>query len=87
MSPVHDIYYAHSASQLHFSEPRAYLDIYSPGSTFRKDPDFYTMFFLDESSFGSTDRRLAKHRRDVLSPFFSRKALKDLEYVIQDKVT
>jgi hypothetical protein len=80
------IHHAHCASQLHFSEPKAYLDIYSPGSTFRKDPDFYEMFFINESSFSATDRRIAKHRRDVLLPLISRKALRELESVIQDKV-
>lgn len=72
--------------QLHFSEPRAYHDIYCPGSTFSKDPNFYKLFFVDGSTFTSIDKRLAKYRRDSLLPFFSRKALKQLEFVIQEKV-
>lgn len=72
--------------QLHFSDPRAYAAIYTHGSKFTKDPHFYTCFGEDETSFGYTDRREAKVRKDVLSPLFSRRSILKLEHVVQEKV-
>jgi len=89
LKPLHEKYgpvVRIGPNHLHFSEPSAYHDIYCQGSTFHKDPNFYKLFFIDESSFGSVDRRLAKTRRDALLPFFSRRALTKLESAIQEKV-
>ena len=88
--------------QLHFSEPRAYSEIYTAGSKFTKDPYvvaqydkydslssfsvFYAAFGLDESTIGFCDPKEAKIRRDIISPLFSRRAILKLEGVIQDKV-
>lgn len=73
-------------SQLHFTDLRAYAAIYTHGSKFTKDPHFYACFGEDESSFGYTDRREAKARKEVLSPLFSRRSILKLEHVIQEKV-
>ncbi|KAG7453091.1 cytochrome P450 [Guyanagaster necrorhizus] len=72
--------------QLHFSTPQAYFAIYSSQVKCKKDPKFYVAFNHDESSFGYTDPVLAKKRRDILSPFFSRRSILGLERIIQSKV-
>ncbi|KZP31904.1 cytochrome P450 [Athelia psychrophila] len=73
-------------NSLHFSDYRAYHDIYSPGSKFIKDRHYYNSFDQEECSFGWSDPQLAKARRDVLSPLFSRSAILKLENVVQEKV-
>jgi hypothetical protein len=72
--------------QLHFSDPEAFASIYRVGSTFTKDYRFYRAFMVDESSFALIDRHKSRMRRDLLSPFFSRRAILKLEGVIQQKV-
>ncbi|KAK0210181.1 cytochrome P450 [Desarmillaria ectypa] len=72
--------------ELHFSTPQAYFTIYSSQVKFIKDPYFYFAFNEDESSFGYTDRVLAKKRRDVLNPLFSRRSILRLEHIVQSKV-
>lgn len=71
--------------QLHFADPGAFDSIYGD-RRFPKDPAFYDSFLASEASFGSTDIRAAKARRDLLSPFFSRKSVLALENAIQDSV-
>ncbi|KAK0436273.1 cytochrome P450 [Armillaria borealis] len=73
-------------NELHFSNPQAYFSIYSSQVKFIKDPNFYFCFAQDESSFGFTDHAVAKKRRDVLLPFFSRRSILQLEGIIQSKV-
>ncbi|KZP06239.1 cytochrome P450, partial [Athelia psychrophila] len=73
-------------NSLHFSDYRAYHDIYSPGSKFIKDRHYYNSFNQEECSFGWSDPQLAKARKDVLSPLFSRRAILKLERVVQEKV-
>ncbi|KAK0466636.1 cytochrome P450 [Armillaria novae-zelandiae] len=73
-------------NELHFSNPQAYFSIYSSQVKFIKDPNYYFCFAQDESSFGFTDHAVAKKRRDVLLPFFSRRSILQLENIIQSKV-
>ena len=73
-------------TQLHFSDPRAYAQIYHSARKFTKDPYFYASFGQDESSFGFRDPHKAKIRKDIMSPLFSRRAILKLESVVQDKV-
>lgn len=75
-----------SPNELHFSDPRAYADIYTNGTKFTKDPRLYMSFHEDESSFTFTDPREAKTRRDILAPMFSRKSILKLEGVVTRKV-
>ncbi|TEB08824.1 cytochrome P450 [Coprinellus micaceus] len=70
---------------LHFSDVKAYDSIYTD-RRFPKDPAFYAAFLADEASFGCTDIKKAKTRRDLLGPFFSRKSVLKLESVIQEAV-
>ncbi|KZP31921.1 cytochrome P450 [Athelia psychrophila] len=65
-------------NSLHFSDYRAYHDIYSPGSKFIKDRSACLP--------GWSDPQLSKARKDVLSPLFSRRAILKLENVVQEKV-
>ncbi|KAK7464782.1 hypothetical protein VKT23_005989 [Stygiomarasmius scandens] len=72
---------------LHFVEPQAYADIYTHGTSFTKPSLLYNMFFnLKESSFGFKDPREARQRKQVLSPFFSRRAILKLKGFIQEKI-
>jgi cytochrome P450 len=73
-------------NELHFSDPKVFRDIYTSGSKLTKDPAFYHSFDGDESSFTLTDPNLAKIRRKVLEPLFSRRAVLKLEVVVQEKV-
>ncbi|KAF7983552.1 hypothetical protein HWV62_21130 [Athelia sp. TMB] len=58
-----------------------------------KDPEYlvrahqkvyYKSFTAEESTFGYADPKLAKGRRDILSPLFSKRAIAKLEHLIQD---
>ncbi|KAF8874994.1 cytochrome P450 [Infundibulicybe gibba] len=73
-------------NQLHFNDPEAYDAIYSPASKFTKDPRLYDSFNQSQSSFGFIDPQLAKNRKDVIRPLFSRRAILNLETVVQDAV-
>ncbi|KAF9057330.1 cytochrome P450 [Panaeolus papilionaceus] len=92
---VHHLEYLHSIygtvvrvgpNELHFSEPKAYGDIYSAGSTFTKDPAMYKCFGSAESVFGQTDFQVAQKRRQALGSLFSRRAILRLESDIQKRV-
>ncbi|TRM59007.1 cytochrome P450 [Schizophyllum amplum] len=74
------------ASELHFSEPDAYNDIYGFSKQFNKDPELYNAFDQNLSSFGQVDPAAAKARRETLGPLFSRQGIRRFEFVIQDKV-
>ncbi|KAF8870185.1 cytochrome P450 [Infundibulicybe gibba] len=73
-------------NQLHFNDPEAYEVIYSAASRFTKDPRLYDSLGEPESSFGYIDPQLAKIRKDVIRPLFSRRAILNLEPVVQDAV-
>ncbi|KAL1744938.1 cytochrome P450 [Schizophyllum fasciatum] len=73
-------------SELHFSEPDAFRDIYSFSTHFTKDPAFYSAFELPHSSLGQADPAAAKIRRDAMGPLFSRQGIRRVEVIIQDKV-
>ncbi|THU91036.1 cytochrome P450 [Dendrothele bispora CBS 962.96] len=71
---------------LHFNSLRAYFDIYKADSSVVKDPELYAVFGFDESSIGFIDPNASLMRRELLNPFFSRRAILELEAVIQSKV-
>ncbi|KAF5357171.1 hypothetical protein D9756_006863 [Leucocoprinus leucothites] len=73
-------------NQLHFNNPQAFNDIYGFGVKTTKYPAFYDCFNERESSFGFADPKLAKKRRDILLPLFSRRSILKLEWVIQNSV-
>jgi hypothetical protein len=72
--------------QLHFSDPRAYNDIYGIGTRFVKQPEMYSCFATDKSVFAMHDHQLAMQRRASIGPFFSRRAILNLENIVQAKV-
>jgi len=73
---------------LHFNYRQAYHDIYSHGSALVKDREFYSAMgaHAPQSSFSFCDPEVAKQRRGLLQPLFSRKAVMSLEYTIQQKI-
>ncbi|KAL0958873.1 hypothetical protein HGRIS_014189 [Hohenbuehelia grisea] len=72
-------------NELSFSDPQAYFDIFAIGSKFTKDPVYYQTFGVPRGSPGIIDPALSRNRRELLGPFFSRRAIIKLENVIQDK--
>ncbi|KAG5652812.1 hypothetical protein H0H81_003581 [Sphagnurus paluster] len=56
------------------------------GSKFTKQPHLYSCFATDLSVFAMTDPHEATQRRNLIGPFFSRKAILNLENVIQTQV-
>ncbi|KAK0189785.1 cytochrome P450 [Armillaria mellea] len=73
-------------NEVHFSNPRAYGDIYFVGSKFTKDPELYDAFDQSSSSFACVDPHAAKIRRELLGPVFSRSRIIKIQSVIQEKV-
>jgi hypothetical protein len=73
-------------SQLHFADPSAYNDIYNPGARWDKDKTMYRSFGEDHSSFGFLTYAEAKQRKDVLQPFFSRRAIINMQSLVRQNV-
>jgi len=73
-------------NELHFNHYSAYADIYSVGSQFTKEPKFYQSFGADCSTFGAIHPQDSRSRRNMLHTLFSRRAVLNIEPVIQEKV-
>ncbi|KAJ3559955.1 hypothetical protein NP233_g11133 [Leucocoprinus birnbaumii] len=73
-------------NELHFSDPRAYQDVYGIGTRFIKQPQMYSCFATDKSVFAMHNHQLAMQLRSAIGPFFSRRAILNLENVVQSKV-
>ncbi|KAF9077861.1 cytochrome P450 [Rhodocollybia butyracea] len=73
---------------LHFNDRQAFHDIYTYGSTLVKDRAFYDAVGVHapEGSATFCDPEVAKQRRGLIQPLFSRKAVMSLEYTIQQKI-
>ncbi|KAF9030669.1 cytochrome P450 [Rhodocollybia butyracea] len=73
---------------LHFNDRKAYHDIYTYGSTLVKHSGLYDALGVHapKSSIVFSDPELAKQRRGLLQPLFSRRAVISLEYTIQQKI-
>ncbi|KAL9089551.1 MAG: hypothetical protein Q9159_002503 [Coniocarpon cinnabarinum] len=72
--------------QLHFSNPRAYHDIYNSQNRWDKESRLYHSFGEDRSSFGFLTYNESKSRKDILSKRFSAKAVVEAKLLVQDKV-
>ncbi|KAH9018440.1 putative P450 monooxygenase [Lactarius hengduanensis] len=70
---------------LHFSNPAAHNDIYNHRNKWDKDHLLYRAFDLDMSTVGFIHYSDAKHRRDVLVPFFSRTSVLQMQDVVQER--
>ncbi|KAF8997881.1 cytochrome P450 [Cyathus striatus] len=86
---LHDIYgtiIRVGPNELHFSEPSAYNEIYGMGTKFSKHPAMYSSFATDLSVFALFDHHEATQRRNLIGPFFSRRAILNLENTVRSKV-
>ncbi|ESK86615.1 benzoate 4-monooxygenase cytochrome p450 [Moniliophthora roreri MCA 2997] len=70
--------------ELHFSDPNAYDDIYL--AKFIKDPNHYKALPVSDALVSTTDPQEASKRRLRLGPYFSRKAVLELESQVQKNV-
>lgn len=73
-------------NELHFSDPRAYNEIYGMGTRHVKQPALYACFSTDLSVFAMSDHHEATQRRTLIGPFFSRRSILNLENAVQSKI-
>jgi hypothetical protein len=75
-----------STVKVHFSTAQAYSDIYNSRSKWDKDPDVYKAIVDGSSMFGLTNYHLAKERRDLIWPFYSRQSVQRMQKAINRQV-
>ena len=63
-----------------------YNEIYNARSRWSKDPIMYQPFGTENTMFTTLEYRKAKQRRDLVTSLFSRKAVLNLQGVIQEGV-
>ncbi|KAJ3511126.1 hypothetical protein NLJ89_g4275 [Agrocybe chaxingu] len=73
-------------NELHFSDPQAYNDIYGVGTRHTKQSEMYSCFATDLSVFAMFDHHEVAQRRNLIGPFFSRRAILNLEKTVQNKI-
>lgn len=71
-------------NEIHLADPDNYDKIYSVSSKFYKDPPFYNALGV-EVMFTAIANDEHRRRRAPLNHFFSRRAVLDLEDIVQDK--
>ncbi|KAI0084581.1 cytochrome P450 [Irpex rosettiformis] len=71
-------------NELHFSKPSVYHEIYSPKNRWSRDPSLYHVFASYENLLSKMEYAKAKQRKDVLQPLFSRKAILNLQHLVQE---
>ena len=72
--------------QLHFANPAAYNEIYNAQNKWDKDHDLYRAFDMGESFFVQTRYLESKHSRALVSNFFSKKSISELQHLIRSLV-
>lgn len=76
-----------SPDEIHLSDPDNYEKVYYVGSKApSKAPYYYNAFGLKTAAFGTISNELHRVRRAAANPLFSRKAVLELENVVQSKV-
>ncbi|RLL98061.1 hypothetical protein CFD26_102885 [Aspergillus turcosus] len=65
---------------------RAYSDIYNLRSKWDKDPEVYKAIVDGSSTFGLTNYHLAKERRDLIWPFYSRQSVQRMQKAINRQI-
>jgi hypothetical protein len=75
-----------TCSQLSFSDPAAYYEIYNGSNRWDKEDALYQSFGQDHAMFGYLKYADAMKRRDVMSPLFSRQAVTEYQGLIQSNV-
>jgi hypothetical protein len=73
-------------NELSFSRPETYHEIYNNSNRWDKEESLYHSFGEDRSSFGYLKWSEAKDRKDILSRTFSRKAIREAEGLVVEKV-
>ncbi|CAA7265160.1 unnamed protein product [Cyclocybe aegerita] len=73
-------------NELHFSDPQAYNDIYGMGTRHTKQSEMYSCFATDLSVFAMFDHHEVMQRRNLIGPFFSRRAILNLEKTVQNRI-
>lgn len=73
-------------TQLHFSSPEAFHDIYNPKLRWDKDPVQYKSVGANQSTVAQITYGDAKHRKDILKPLFSRRSVLGFQELIRRKV-
>jgi cytochrome P450 len=57
------------------------------GTRHKKQPELYACFSTDLSVFAMCDHHEVMQRRNLIGPFFSRRAILKLERTVQEKVS
>ncbi|KAI0791423.1 cytochrome P450 [Abortiporus biennis] len=76
-------------NELHFANPTAYDDIYNMNNRWTKEKHLYNAFGepgTSTSSFTTREFTAAKKRKDILTPLFSRRAIIDLQSLVQENI-
>ncbi|PSS28335.1 hypothetical protein M430DRAFT_165930 [Amorphotheca resinae ATCC 22711] len=73
-------------NELSFSDPAAYHEIYNSSNFWDKEASVYQSFGQDHATFGFLKYADAKKRKDIMSPLLSRKAISDLQELVQSNV-
>ncbi|KAF5659379.1 trichodiene oxygenase cytochrome P450, partial [Fusarium circinatum] len=73
-------------NELHLDDVKLYKDIYNQSSTYVKHEAFYAGFNTPHTVFAEHIPSLHKERRRRLNPFFSRRAIGQLEGLLKDKI-
>ncbi|KFY83897.1 hypothetical protein V500_09804 [Pseudogymnoascus sp. VKM F-4518 (FW-2643)] len=77
-----------SPDEIHLADPENYEKLHYIGSKApSKAPYFYDAFGLKTAAFGTTSNEIHRVRRAAISPAFSRKAVLELESIVQEKST
>ncbi|KAH9062299.1 putative cytochrome P450 [Lactarius vividus] len=72
-----------SPNELHFAHPAAYNEIYNAQNKWDKDHKFYRAFDVGEAFFAQSNYLKSKHSRGLVSNFFSRKSISELQHLIR----
>ena len=72
--------------QLHFAHPSVYNEIYNVQNKWDKDYKLYRAFDMDESFFVQSSYLKSKHSRALLSNFFSKQTISELQHLIRSMV-
>ncbi|KAH8982802.1 cytochrome P450 [Lactarius akahatsu] len=75
-----------SPNELHFSHPAAYNEIYNAQNKWDKDHEFYRAFDVGEAFFAQTNYLKSKHSRALVSNFFSRQSISELQHLVRSLV-
>ncbi|KAF4626931.1 hypothetical protein G7Y89_g11222 [Cudoniella acicularis] len=73
-------------NELHFSDPEAYHEIYNNSNRWDKEAKLYQSFGEDRSSFGFLTYAESKQRKDIMTPLFSRRAIFELQSLVQSNL-